>query len=171
MPFSIAAALIIIICLFSKFSHPPTHFIGSVYALIGLIEPGVHVYFIYLLWTSIKTLDLIVLLSIVSLGCLYAVNFVSIILNNLVFCKDIRFKKWYNTSSGRLSYLVFSVFSVFISFKVINLIFSNLFNTGLFKAKLQHPSRLFYLHLMSFLALSHSVWAIAMASYNLYYTT
>ena len=85
--------------------------------------------------------------------------------------KDIKFKNWHNTKTGSTSYLIFSILSVLCSFKVINIIFCKLFDAKIFKAKLQHPSRLFYLHLMSFFALPHSIWAIVMAAYNLYYTT
>lgn len=171
IPFTIAAALIIIICVFSKFSHHNTFFTGAAYALIGLLEPAVHAYFIYLLWSSVGYMNIIVMLSIIALGYLYLINLVSIILMNIIFCKDIKFKSWYKASRSSLSYIVFSTLSIFFSFKVINIIFSNLFNVNIFKAKLQHPSRLFYLHLMSFLSLVHSFWAIAMAAYNLYYTT
>ena len=171
LPFSIAAVLVIIVCLFSKFSYPPTHFTSSIYAIIGLAEPVLNAYWIYLLWTQIKTSDLIVLLSIGALSCLYLVNLISLILANYVFCRDLRFKNWLSTGLGKCSYIFITFFSIFFSFKVTHIMFCKLFNLSVFKAKLQHPSRLFCLQLMTFLALSHSVWAIVMAAYNLYYST
>ena len=110
-------------------------------------------------------------MALIPLGCLYFINLVSIIVTNVIFCGDLRFKKWYKSPGGGCSYLVFSLLSVVLSFKVTNVIFCNLFDAKIFKSKLQHPSRLFWLHIMSFLALTHSFWAIAIAAYNLYYTT
>jgi hypothetical protein len=170
LPFSIGAIGIIVICLFSKFIFQSTYFSGSIYALIGIIEPIVHVYFIYLLWTSINSPTLMVLLSIGSLACLYFVNTISSIIVNIIFFKDLRFKEWYNTSKGKISYIIFTILSIIFSFKALHIIFSKLFSISIFKAKLQHPSRLFCLNLMTLLALSHSVWAIVMAAFNLYYT-
>ena len=167
MPFSIATALIIIVCLFSKFSYEPTFFTGALYGLVGLIEPALHAYYIYLLWAASHEFNLMVILTMGALGCLYFVNLVSLIVVNISFCKDAQFKAWYNTPAGKCSFLTFCMLTVVFSFKSMNLIFSRLFNLPIFSAKMQHKSKLFCLHLMSFLGVAHSVWAIVMACFVL----
>lgn len=94
---------------------------------------------------------------------------ISMIAVNVVFCKDLRFKEWFSTASGKISYILFSTLSLVLSFKVMNIIFCKLFNLHIFKCKLQHHTRLFCLQLMTFLALVHSLSAMVISAYNLYY--
>jgi hypothetical protein len=60
--------------------------------------------------------------------------------------------------------------SVF-TFKLMNIIFCKLFNFMIFKAKLEHLSKLFCLHFLPGLAIIHSFSALAAAGYTLYTRT
>lgn len=105
-----------------------------------------------------------------SMGALYLVNFISFcVFLSGQFRNDLKFRSYLNRScSNRLSYSFALTICLLINHKYCNILFTKLFNFGIFKAQLTEVSNFKPLHIMSFLSLAHSISAIGVSGYISY---
>ena len=137
-PMTIGSSVAILFCIISKFQNSNTFVTGGIYGLVAIFEVLAHGYFIYLLYSiRLNTLtDPLMYLAFGSLASLYLVGIICMITLCVVFRRDEKFKGWLKSTGNTITYGFFSLLSVLISFKIMNLIFCKLFNFMIFKAKL-----------------------------------
>lgn len=129
-----------------------------------------HGYFIYLLYYMklFTFFDPLMYLAMASLGCIYVLNFLCWITLCVVFNVDRRFAGWRKGTGNKITYGVVTLLGLLLNLKIVNLLFTRLFNFTVFKAKLETVHKFFCLHFFCFMALLHAFSAMAAAGYTLY---
>jgi hypothetical protein len=171
MPFSIAGAVVIMLCVVSKFQNGNTFASGAIYALLGIFEWGALGVFGLLYWMNKPNkFDLVFFIIVGSMGALYLMNIITfLIFLSSYYRSDIKFKSYLNKSCGnRISYTTSLIICLLICHKYVNILFTKLFNFNIFKAQLINVSRFAPLHVISSLSLFHSFSAIGVAAYVSY---
>lgn len=169
-PMTIGSSIVILVCFISKFNYAETFIWGSIFSIVSIFELLAHSYFIYLLYVlRLNTFqDNLMYIAFGSLTWLVIVNIMCFIAFLVVFLRDEKFKIWLKSTGNRVTYGIVVALSTLFTFKLTNIIFSKLFNFMIFKAKLEHPSKLFCLHFMPFISIFHSFAALIAAGYLLY---
>jgi hypothetical protein len=167
---SIGTSIVILVCFISKFANFATFLSGAIYSVVSIFEMLAHGYFIYLLYyVQLHTFfDPLMYVAMGSLGWMYVINFLAWITLCVVFNRDKRFKAWNKGTGNKITFGVVSLLGLFVNVKIVNILFTKIFNFTVFKAKLESVSKFFCLHFFCFLALVHSFSAIAAAGYTLY---
>ena len=93
------------------------------------------------------------------MGYLYLLNFLSIIVQNVVICPDKHFKAW-NTGCNQCFNVIVNIVSLVMNHKFRNIVFSKLFTFNVFTGQLEEMKKFRVLYIFSFLSLLHSGGAI-----------
>lgn len=105
-----------------------------------------------------------------SLGLLYLINIPATIVMLTIIRKDKKMQFYMSPCQNKASYSVAIVLSALITHKYNHILFSRLFNFGIFKAQLEKVEKFFSLHLLSFLSFANSLSALGIAGYICYFT-
>ena len=88
---------------------------------------------------------------------MYFLNIIALIAQNCYLRGDILFNKWLRITSNSCCYYVLSVLGVIFNLNIKNLMFSKLFNFGIFKAQLDSVQNFRIFHVFSFLSFIPSI--------------
>ena len=165
VPFTIAAAVVIIACLMSKLQFSFTFLPGAIYSLLSVLEWGALVFFLFLYFRQLFTADTLPLyLGGGALAFLYILNLFGLIIQNLVFCSDKHFLSWHIACANKCFSTIANIIALVCNHKFRNILFCKLFTFGIFTAQLDSVAKFKVLNIFSFLSLIHSAGAILSAS-------
>lgn len=170
MPFSIAAVVVVVLCVVSKFQSTHTFVSGAIYGLMGVLEWG-SLSALAVLYAVNYTLGLVFWIVVGAVLFLYILNILGFVMMLVVYKRDSQFGAWSRrTCSSKASFVVALCVGLSFSHKYYNVLFSRLFGFFAFKARLDSVSKFFWLHLLSLVSLVQSMMAIAVASYIIHET-
>ena len=171
VPFSIAAAVLLIACLMSRLQFGQTYLSGAVYSLFGLLELLALIYFLYLYWADYYNSQPIpFFIGIAALAYLYTLNIVAAFAQGIFLCYEREFAEWKQQSRfHKCFYVLVSILSITFTHKLRNILFCKLFTFRIFSAKLERVDHFRIFNVFSLLSLGHSGAAIFSAAVALKY--
>ena len=165
----------------SKFQYQHTFLSGALYSLWGVMELGSIgvVTYLYVNSTRVETTSsplvgkTLVGATTYNLGFtedylealifagavlfMYLLNIIALIAQNCYLRGDTLFNKWLKIPSNLCAYYVVSIFGVFLTHKLKNILFCKLFNFNVFKAQLDSVQNFRIFHVFAFLSFIPSI--------------
>jgi hypothetical protein len=114
----------------SKLQYSNTFMPGALFALIGIIEWGALLYFLYLYHTSsFFAKDTPFFVGLASIVYLEFLNLFSLGMQNYLMCTDTPFVSWFQESTPhKIATVSVNIVSTLITHKFRNILFCKLFN-------------------------------------------
>lgn len=128
MPFTIVGLVVFVACFMSKLQNKNTYLIGTAYALIGVLET-LSLGFMVWKYSQLSTFDQNNLqLFFITLGIIYGLNLLGLIAQTPMLVFDEKFKRWVEVTCNKVFFIVISILSFLINYKLKMIIFTKLFS-------------------------------------------
>ncbi len=158
LPFTITGTLLFVACFMSKLQNSNSYVVGTAYSLFGVLETTslvttILIYANYLR-QNITAEDLSAYLQ----GALVAIailNLFSLFLHCYQLTNDQKFQKWVKSRCNYICYIIFSIISCLMNYKVKMMLFSRLFSFQCLRAQLDSVQKFRLFNVLSFLGVAH----------------
>lgn len=124
------------LCVISKFQNGNTFASGAIYSILGILEWASLIILGLIYYLTVQQFDIIMWVIVGSLGLLYLINIPATIIMLTIIRKDKKMQFFLSPCQNKASYSVAIVLSTLISHKYNHILFSRLFNFGIFKGQL-----------------------------------